>query len=198
MAMGYDAKEIGEKVRKSWSWVYQQVQLLKLIEPAQQALYAGELVRREAGQDVSVPFTRNHGVEVARLQPEDQALALDQMKAWITSIRDLKRWILQNVTLKLDKAPFPAENAELLPSAGACTTCPKRTGANQELFADLVAEQGEDVCTYKACFQAKVQAFCALVGLITSSGSFAFGIAAPNARKSHLSLAWPLALTVNG
>jgi hypothetical protein len=42
MEMGYDAKQIGEKVRKSWSWIYQQVQLLKLIEPAQQALYAGE------------------------------------------------------------------------------------------------------------------------------------------------------------
>jgi ParB family chromosome partitioning protein len=162
MAMGYDPKEIGEKVRKSWSWVYQQVQLLKLIEPAQQALYAGELVRREAGQDVSVPFTRNHGVEIARLQAEDQAKALEQMKAWIGSVRDLKRWIQQNVTLKLDKAPFPTENAELLPAAGACTTCPKRTGANQELFADLVAEQGEDVCTDKACFVAKVQAFVQL------------------------------------
>ena len=160
--MGYTPQQIGEKVRKSWSWVYQQLQLLKLIEPAQAALYAGELVRREAGQDVSVPFTRNHAVEVARLTPEDQAKALDQMRAWITSIRDLKRWVAQNVTLKLDKAPFPTDNAELLPAAGACTNCPKRTGANQELFADLVAEQGEDVCTDKACFMAKVQAFVQL------------------------------------
>lgn len=160
--MGFTPQQIGEKVRKSWSWVYQQLSLLKLIEPAQAALYAGELVRREAGQDVSVPFTRNHAVEVARLTPEDQAKALEQMKAWITSIRDLKRWISQNVTLKLDKAPFPTDNAELLPAAGACTTCPKRTGANQELFADLVAEQGEDMCTDKACFLAKVQAFVQL------------------------------------
>src|SRR5216684_3553685 len=43
-----------------------------------------------------------------------------------------------------------------------------------------------------------VQGFCSLVGLITSSGSFATGIAGPSARKSHLSLALPLALTVNG
>ena len=160
--MGYTPQQIGEKVRKSWSWVYQQLQLLKLIEPAQAALYAGELARREAGQDVSVPFTRNHAVEVARLTPEDQAKALEQMKAWITSIKDLKRWISQNITLKLDKAPFPTDNTELLPAAGACTNCPKRTGANQELFADLIAEQGADVCTDKACFAAKVQAFVQL------------------------------------
>ena len=42
-----------------------------------------------------------------------------------------------------------------------------------------------------------VQGFCSLVGLMTSSGSFAAGIAGPSARKSHLSLALPLSLTVN-
>src|SRR5262249_10952223 len=44
----------------------------------------------------------------------------------------------------------------------------------------------------------KVQGFCSFVGLMTSSGSFAFGIAGLSARKSHLSLAWPLGLTVKG
>ena len=42
------------------------------------------------------------------------------------------------------------------------------------------------------------QAFADFGGLITSSGWFAAGTAAPNARKSHLSFAWPLGLTVNG
>ena len=44
----------------------------------------------------------------------------------------------------------------------------------------------------------KVQGFCSFVGLRTSSGSFALGTAAPNARKSHLSFACPFGLTVNG
>ena len=44
----------------------------------------------------------------------------------------------------------------------------------------------------------KVQGFCSLVGLMTSSGSFAAGMADPSVMRSHLSLAWPLVLSVNG
>jgi hypothetical protein len=42
------------------------------------------------------------------------------------------------------------------------------------------------------------QGFCSRVGARTSSDSLAEGTAAPRARKSHLSLPWPLALTVKG
>jgi len=42
------------------------------------------------------------------------------------------------------------------------------------------------------------QAFADLGGLMLSSGWFGAGTAAPNARMSHLSFAWPLGLTVNG
>src|SRR5215471_11143948 len=44
----------------------------------------------------------------------------------------------------------------------------------------------------------KLQGFCSRVGASTSSGSFAPGTAPPSAIKSHRSLAWPFALTVNG
>ena len=42
-----------------------------------------------------------------------------------------------------------------------------------------------------------LQGFCSFVIARTSSDSFAFGTACPSARKSHLSFAWPGALTVS-
>jgi hypothetical protein len=39
-----------------------------------------------------------------------------------------------------------------MPAAGNCTTCPKRTGANPDLFADV---QSVDICTDPACFHSK-------------------------------------------
>ena len=72
---------------------------------------------------------------------------------------ELKRWIADNVLLLLKDAPWRLDDAALLPIAGPCTTCPKRSGANAALFSDLTPEG--DVCTDQACFAAKRKAFIA-------------------------------------
>jgi ParB/RepB/Spo0J family partition protein len=53
--------------------------------------------------------------------------------------------------LKLSAAIFEIKDARLLPEAGACTKCPKRTGNQPEVFADIDA----DVCTDPDCFAEK-------------------------------------------
>lgn len=68
----------------------------------------------------------------------------------------LKRWIEANVLLKLAGVPWRLEDADLLPGAGACTVCPKRSGSNAALFGDLTAE--DDVCLDPACFALKQDA----------------------------------------
>jgi ParB family chromosome partitioning protein len=68
----------------------------------------------------------------------------------------LKRWIESNVLLKLASVPWRLDDAELLPAAGACVTCPKRSGSNAALFGDLTAES--DVCLDTVCFSAKQDA----------------------------------------
>jgi hypothetical protein len=40
------------------------------------------------------------------------------------------------VLLLLKDAPFDKRNAQLVPAAGSCVDCPKRTGHNKLLFAD--------------------------------------------------------------
>jgi len=68
----------------------------------------------------------------------------------------LKRWIESNVLLKLASVPWRLDDAELVPAAGACINCPKRSGSNAALFGELTADA--DVCLDPACFSAKQDA----------------------------------------
>jgi ParB family chromosome partitioning protein len=51
-------------------------------------------------------------------------------------------------------APFDKQDEALVPEAGSCANCPKRTGFNKLLFADV----RKDSCTDPQCFQTKIDA----------------------------------------
>jgi ParB family chromosome partitioning protein len=70
----------------------------------------------------------------------------------------LAQWIRENVMLTLADAVFDYEDAELVPAAGACVACPKRTGANTALFDDFAQD---DRCMDASCFKSKVDAHIA-------------------------------------
>jgi ParB family chromosome partitioning protein len=72
-------------------------------------------------------------------------------------VRNLQFWIESNVLLVLKDAPFDKRDAQLVPTAGSCADCPKRTGHNKLLFGDDLGRQG-DHCTDPGCYQAKVSA----------------------------------------
>ncbi len=69
------------------------------------------------------------------------------------SVRELRDWIQREVHLSLANAPFDVNDPHLLPAAGACATCPKRSGSNPLLFADAIKRA--DVCTDPECFKQK-------------------------------------------
>jgi ParB family transcriptional regulator, chromosome partitioning protein len=93
-------------------------------------------------------------------------------------VRNLQFWIDSNILLVLKDAPFNKRDAQLVPAAGSCADCPKRTGHNKLLFGDDLGRQG-DRCTDPTCYQAKVQAHVAqtiaakpeLVQISTAYGS---------------------------
>jgi ParB family chromosome partitioning protein len=66
----------------------------------------------------------------------------------------LGAWIESNVLLQLASVPFDKQDETLVPAAGSCFNCPKRTGFNKLLFADV----RKDSCTDPQCFRAKVNA----------------------------------------
>lgn len=151
---GYDVRAIAAKVGKSETYVYQRLKLVDLIAPAQEAF-------------VGNAITPGHAVLLARLQPGDQKDALQQCfrQDWdrngggqfkrLVSVKELESWIGANVHLDLNAAVFDTADAELLATAGACTTCPKRSGYVPALFADIAKK---DTCTDRACFKAKLEA----------------------------------------
>ena len=109
-----------------------------------------------------------HALLLAKLQKEQQEEALSacyqesygngsKPKRILLPVRHLQQWIEQNILLELTPAPFSKEDAQLVPEAGSCIECPKRTGHNVLLFTDLGASQ-PDSCSDPKCFQAKLDA----------------------------------------
>ena len=66
----------------------------------------------------------------------------------------LSAWIQNNLYLALADAPFDREDATLNPAAGACTTCPRRSGYNTALFSDVLSDE----CLDGNCYRAKISA----------------------------------------
>jgi ParB family chromosome partitioning protein len=56
--------------------------------------------------------------------------------------------------MQLASAPFDKQDETLVPEAGSCANCPKRTGFNKLLFPDV----RKDSCTSPDCFRAKIDA----------------------------------------
>jgi hypothetical protein len=54
-----------------------------------------------------------------------------------TTVRELRAWIEREIHLDLTNAPFDPQDETLLPKAGACTRCPKRSGSNPLLFPEV-------------------------------------------------------------
>jgi ParB family chromosome partitioning protein len=78
---------------------------------------------------------------------EDWAATSDRKaKRILLPVRSLQTWIEQNILLILKDAPFDKRDAHLVPIAGACTDCPKRTGHNKLLFADLGKQDACKLC----------------------------------------------------
>jgi ParB family chromosome partitioning protein len=150
----YDVASIAAKTGRSVTHVYQRMRLAELIPEAAEAFQANQI-------------TAGHAVLISRL-PQDQqkaALAAAFREDWRTkdksavAVRELSQWIRENLMLTLADSVFDRDSAALLPAAGACVTCLKRTGANAELFDDFAAD---DRCLDAACFRAKVDAYIAL------------------------------------
>ena len=94
-----------------------------------------------------------HALEIAKLPQSEQQRAFDAAfrTVWSGSkenrvllpVRELTAWIEQNILLSLDSVPFDKSDETLMPEAGSCTNCPKRTGYNTLLFGEAT----KDSCT---------------------------------------------------
>jgi ParB family chromosome partitioning protein len=146
---GYDVAALVEKSGKSASHIYSRLSFLQLIPTIAEAFTQERI-------------TASHANLLARLPQEAQATAYEQCwrKDWqdkephLLPAKHLTAWIQANLYLSLADAPFDREDPILNPAAGACVTCPRRSGYNTSLFADVQGDQ----CLDSPCYQSKVNA----------------------------------------
>jgi ParB family chromosome partitioning protein len=149
----YSIEQISARTGKTPVFVAARLKLTELAPVVVEAFY-----REEIGV--------GHALLLAKLQPDkqEQALAACFKEEWsggdrkakrlLLPVRNLQFWIENNILLILKQAPFNKRDAQLIPAAGSCVDCPKRTGHNKLLFADV----REDACTDPTCYAAKLEA----------------------------------------
>jgi len=143
---GYTADSLAGKLAKSKSYVYGRLKLCNLPEPALTALAkgdlpatVGELIGRLPSPNLREQFW-NSKFRDALTPP---------------SFRDVKSIIERDYMRELKGAPFSQTDKKLVPAAGDCKNCTKRTGNNRGDFPDGRA----DICTDVMCFKLKTKLF---------------------------------------
>lgn len=143
---GQSVDDIALKCGKSKGTVYARLKLLALCPDARNVFRNGKVSASVALLLARIPV------------PELQQQALEHIlkpNTWNDeplTYRTTLDYIHKEFTLRLSEAPFPRDDADLVPSAGTCGACPKRTGNQPELFGDI---KGADVCTDPTCFKTK-------------------------------------------
>ena len=147
----YTVATLAAKAGKSEAYVQGRIKLTDLIPPIADAFLADKI-------------TIGHALLIAKLPAGQQQAAFNAsfQKTWTTEgniptlipVRELADWIQSNILLELASAPFIKSDEKLMPEAGSCANCPKRTGFNALLFADV----RKDSCADPQCFRAKLDA----------------------------------------
>jgi ParB family transcriptional regulator, chromosome partitioning protein len=148
----HTADTLAKLVGRSPQYVYARLKLTALVPSMREAFWKGEL-------------TTTTAFLVARAVPpvlQDEALAElrkefeDLGEGEPFPADDLAYLLEQRYLTRLDRAPFSVDDPTLVPEAGACAKCPKRSGNQPRLFTDDTAA---DTCTDVVCFRKKVAAY---------------------------------------
>lgn len=143
---GYTIEDLAAKTGKTKRYVYERLRLTTLCPEARELFLEGKLSLATALIVSTV------------LHPERQARAAEEVATNYgrpMTAREASHLVREQFLLSLADAPFNAGDAKLLPAAGACTTCPQRTGNQAVLFVEDV---GDDRCLDEDCFAAKTEA----------------------------------------
>lgn len=189
----YDVASIAGRLGKSSAYITTRIKLTDLAPPIAEAFLADQI-------------GVGHALEIAKLPHAEQEKAFDAAfrSVWngtaqsrvVLPLRDFTAWIEQNILLSLDNVPFDKADATLVPEAGSCAECPKRTGFNTLLFGEM---SQRDQCSDAACLNQKLSSYVArqieakpkLVQISTAYGGRVEGAVLPRSRYIALHLAKP-------
>src|SRR5262245_38411666 len=146
---GYTADSLAGKLAKSKSYVYGRLKLCNLPDVAMTALAKGDLPAT-----VGELIGRLPSMEMREQFWGEEFEGYGEEYFEMPSFRDVKESIEHRYMRELKGAPFSQTDKKLVPAAGDCKNCPKRTGNNRVEYPDGRA----DICTDVTCFKLKVKA----------------------------------------
>jgi ParB/RepB/Spo0J family partition protein len=174
---GLTVAQLVERTGKSEAYVYGRLKLLNLAEPVRKAFAAGEI-----DGEIALVFARMPSdklqldaldkIKNGNAQYKERNALKDGGRPDASGYREIRDFLAERYMLDLKGALWKLDDAELVPTAGACNACPKRSGCSPDLFADVVAGQtkakrdgdlygrasGENICTDPDCFATKKKA----------------------------------------
>ena len=159
------AEQVGQKVSKSRSSVYGSLKLLDLHPASKLALREERISASAALLIARIPDIKLQDKAVAYASTADGA-------GDKPSYRTFSAWLQRNVMLNLMYAPFDIEVVTLVPAAGSCNGCKKRTDADPDLFSDI---SNAALCIDPPCYHAKAAAHDALEELDDDPSGELFG-----------------------
>lgn len=148
---GLTLQQVAEAIHKSKSWVLNRVKLLELAEEPREALMKGGMPASVALYIARIP---GHSFQ----QQAFAKIITGGAGGACMTARDAFEFIQHNHMRELRGVVFKLNDAELLPAAGTCVDCPKRSGNQVDLFNDITNPQ---ICTDPKCLEDKTEAFAA-------------------------------------
>ena len=155
---GDDIKSIAAKLGKSVGWVARRAKLNDLTEGW----------RQEFNGELTEGWTVGHFELIARFGHDVQNSILKEIRGlhpWeARNFREFKHFeeFIADRMYLLKKAPWKLDDDTLLPKAGACIACPKRSSQNPELFDEEPTDEKidkNDRCLDINCWARKAEKF---------------------------------------
>ncbi len=144
LSKGITIEKIAGQIGKQKSYVAKRMKLNSLIDSGKNALRSQKINLGQA-------------MLIAPLNERDQKTTLKAcFDDYISDERELARWIENNIMLSLSAAPWSKKGEfKTKVESVACAVCPKRTGADPDLFGD----SKNDRCLDAPCYHAKMGAY---------------------------------------
>src|SRR3984957_10718371 len=131
---GYTVERIAAKTGKAASFIAERLRLLDLIPLVAEAFTAGQIGVEHALLIAKLPADVQ---EKALARCFDGYYAANDNDRSLVPVSRLRVWMEQNIYLRLKSVPFSKDDETLVPEAGSCANCPKRTGFNTLLFSEV-------------------------------------------------------------
>lgn len=143
--MGLTSRGVADHFRRNYTHVQRRIALLGLPADAQGMVVGGRLLPSTAWLIARIPDP---------VKRADAAQAILHSELGVMSFDQAKGYIERNVCRSLKGATFATDDKDLVPAAGACSSCPFNTANDRESYGDTSANR----CMSPSCFESKVAA----------------------------------------